>query len=185
MESRCYSRSFRGMGGLLVGCRDLGEALRRVCEGATMIRTKGEAGTGNVVEVVRHVRSVMWDIRVLRNMDGDEVFAYAKCIAMPYDLVMQTTKQLGRLPVVQFATGGVATPADAALMMQLGCDGVSVGSGIFKSGDPARRARAIVPAVTHYSDPEILADVSSGLREAMVGINLSAPKVERYAARSE
>jgi len=119
-------------------------------------------------------------------MDDDEVFAYAKRIAAPYDLVMQT-KQLGRLPVVQFAAGGVATPADAALMMQLGCDGVFVGSGIFKSGDPARRARAIVQAVTHYSDPEILADVSAGLGEAMVGINLSDPKlgVERYAARSE
>ncbi|OEL25953.1 putative pyridoxal 5'-phosphate synthase subunit PDX1.1 [Dichanthelium oligosanthes] len=166
------------------GCRDLGEALRRVREGAAMIRTKGEAGTGNVVEAVRHVRSVMGDVRALRNMDDDEVFAYAKRIAAPYDLVMQT-KQLGRLPVVQFAAGGVATPADAALMMQLGCDGVFVGSGIFKSGDPARRARAIVQAVTHYSDPEILADVSAGLGEAMVGINLSDPKVERYAARSE
>jgi pyridoxal 5'-phosphate synthase pdxS subunit len=166
------------------GCRNLGEALRRIREGAAMIRTKGEAGTGNVVEAVRHVRSVMGDVRALRNMDDDEVFAYAKHIAAPYDLVMQT-KQLGRLPVVQFAAGGVATPADAALMMQLGCDGVFVGSGIFKSGDPARRARAIVQAVTHYSDPEILADVSSGLGEAMVGINLSDPKVERFAARSE
>ncbi|EAZ38383.1 hypothetical protein OsJ_22760 [Oryza sativa Japonica Group] len=166
------------------GCRDLGEALRRIREGAAMIRTKGEAGTGNVVEAVRHVRSVMGDIRALRNMDDDEVFSYAKRIAAPYDLVMQT-KQLGRLPVVQFAAGGVATPADAALMMQLGCDGVFVGSGIFKSGDPARRARAIVQAVTHYSDPKILAEVSSGLGEAMVGINLSDPKVERFAARSE
>ncbi|XP_015697857.2 probable pyridoxal 5'-phosphate synthase subunit PDX1.1 [Oryza brachyantha] len=165
------------------GCRDLGEALRRIREGAAMIRTKGEAGTGNVVEAVRHVRSVMGDIRALRNMDDDEVFSYAKRIAAPYDLVMQT-KQLGRLPVVQFAAGGVATPADAALMMQLGCDGVFVGSGIFKSGDPARRARAIVQAVTHYSDPEILADVSAGLGEAMVGINLSDENVERYAARS-
>jgi pyridoxal 5'-phosphate synthase pdxS subunit len=117
-------------------------------------------------------------------MDDDEVFSYAKQIAAPYDLVMQT-KQLGRLPVVQFAAGGVATPADAALMMQLGCDGVFVGSGIFKSGDPARRARAIVQAVTHYSDPEILADISAGLGEAMVGINLSDPNVERFAARSQ
>ncbi|KAL6880427.1 hypothetical protein ACP4OV_011992 [Aristida adscensionis] len=166
------------------GCRDLGEALRRVREGAAMIRTKGEAGTGNVVEAVRHVRAVMGDVRALRAMDDDEVFSYAKRIAAPYDLVMQT-KQLGRLPVVQFAAGGVATPADAALMMQLGCDGVFVGSGIFKSGDPARRARAIVQAVTHYSDPAILAEVSTGLGEAMVGINLSDPKVERYAARSE
>jgi len=123
------------------GCRDLGEALRRIREGAAMIRTKGEAGTGNVVEAVRHVRSVMGAVRALRSMDDDEVFAYAKRIAAPYDLVMQT-KQLGRLPVVQFAAGGVATPADAALMMQLGCDGVFVGSGIFKSGD---RARALQP----------------------------------------
>ncbi|KAL0916451.1 hypothetical protein M5K25_013968 [Dendrobium thyrsiflorum] len=166
------------------GCRDLGEALRRIREGAAMIRTKGEAGTGNVVEAVRHVRSVMGDIRALRNMDDDEVFSLAKRISAPYDLVMQT-KQLGRLPVVQFAAGGVATPADAALMMQLGCDGVFVGSGIFKSGDPARRARAIVQAVTNYTDPEILADVSSGLGEAMVGINLNDAKVERFAARSE
>lgn len=166
------------------GCRDLGEALRRIREGAAMIRTKGEAGTGNVVEAVRHVRSVMGDIRALRNMDDDEVFSFAKRIAAPYDLVMQT-KQLGRLPVVHFAAGGVATPADAALMMQLGCDGVFVGSGIFKSGDPAKRARAIVQAVTHYSDPEVLADVSCGLGEAMVGINLNDAKVERFASRSE
>ncbi|KAG6525571.1 probable pyridoxal 5'-phosphate synthase subunit PDX1.1 [Zingiber officinale] len=166
------------------GCRDLGEALRRIREGAAMIRTKGEAGTGNIIEAVRHVRSVMGEIRALRNMDDDEVFTFAKRIAAPYDLVMQT-KQLGRLPVVHFAAGGVATPADAALMMQLGCDGVFVGSGIFKSGDPAQRARAIVQAVTHYSDPEILAEVSSGLGEAMVGINLSDAKVERFASRSE
>ncbi|VFR00403.1 unnamed protein product [Cuscuta campestris] len=166
------------------GCRNLGEALRRIREGAAMIRTKGEAGTGNVIEAVRHVRSVMGDIRLLRNMDDDEVFAFAKQIQAPYDLVMQT-KQLGRLPVVQFAAGGVATPADAALMMQLGCDGVFVGSGIFKSGDPARRARAIVQAVTHYSDPEALAEVSCGLGEPMVGINLNDPKVERYANRSQ
>ncbi|KAJ0021114.1 probable pyridoxal 5'-phosphate synthase subunit PDX1 [Pistacia vera] len=166
------------------GCRNLGESLRRIREGAAMIRTKGEAGTGNIVEAVRHVRSVMGEIRVLRNMDDDEVFTFAKQIAAPYDLVMQT-KQLGRLPVVQFAAGGVATPADAALMMQLGCDGVFVGSGVFKSGDPVRRARAIVQAVTNYSDPDILADVSCGLGEAMVGINLNDGKVERYANRSE
>nr|CAD1822132.1 unnamed protein product [Ananas comosus var. bracteatus] len=166
------------------GCRNLGEALRRVREGAAMIRTKGEAGTGNVVEAVRHVRAVMGEVRALRGMEEDEVFAYAKRIAAPYELVMQT-KQLGRLPVVQFAAGGVATPADAALMMQLGCDGVFVGSGIFKSGDPARRARAIVRAVTHYNDPDVLAEVSSGLGEAMVGINLADTKVERFAARSE
>ncbi|MBA0872433.1 hypothetical protein Goshw_013638, partial [Gossypium schwendimanii] len=165
------------------GCRNLGEALRRIREGAAMIRTKGEAGTGNVIEAVRHVRSVMGDIRALRNMDDDEVFSFAKKIQSPYDLVMQT-KQLGRLPVVQFAAGGVATPADAALMMQLGCDGVFVGSGVFKSGDPAKRARAIVQAVTHYSDPNILAEVSCGLGEAMVGLNLNDKKVERFAARS-
>ncbi|KAJ7949976.1 Pyridoxal 5'-phosphate synthase subunit PDX1 [Quillaja saponaria] len=166
------------------GCRNLGEALRRIREGAAMIRTKGEAGTGNVIEAVRHVRSVMGDIRLLRNMDDDEVFTFAKKIAAPYDLVLQT-KQLGRLPVVQFAAGGVATPADAALMMQLGCDGVFVGSGVFKSGDPAKRARAIVQAVTHYNDPNVLAEVSCNLGEAMVGLNLTDKKVERFASRSE
>lgn len=166
------------------GCRNLGEALRRIREGACMIRTKGEAGTGNIIEAVRHVRSVMGDIRLLKNMDDDELFAYAKKISAPFDLVLQT-KQLGRLPVVQFAAGGVATPADAALMMQMGCDGVFVGSGVFKSGDPAKRARAIVQAVTHYADPEVLQEVSCGLGEAMVGLNLSDRKVERYANRSE
>ncbi|KAJ7551481.1 hypothetical protein O6H91_06G017200 [Diphasiastrum complanatum] len=165
------------------GCRNLGEALRRIAEGSAMIRTKGEAGTGNVIEAVRHVRAVLGDIRRLQSLDDDEVFTFAKQIAAPYELVRQT-KQLGRLPVVNFAAGGVATPADAALMMQLGCDGVFVGSGIFKSGDPAKRARAIVTAVTHYNDPDILAEVSSGLGEAMVGINLSE-KVERFASRSE
>lgn len=165
------------------GCRNLGEALRRIREGAAMIRTKGEAGTGNVVEAVRHVRSVNGAIRLLRNMDDDEVFTFAKKIAAPYDLVVQT-KQLGRLPVVQFAAGGVATPADAALMMQLGCDGVFVGSGVFKSGDPVKRAKAIVQAVTNYRDAAVLADVSCGLGEAMVGLNLD-DKVERFASRSE
>ncbi|MEZ4726860.1 MAG: pyridoxal 5'-phosphate synthase lyase subunit PdxS [Caldilineaceae bacterium] len=153
------------------GCRNLGEALRRVAEGAAMIRTKGEAGTGNVVEAVRHARTVMGEIRRLTCMDEDELFAYAKNIQAPYDLVKQTAA-LGRLPVVNFAAGGVATPADAALMMQLGVDGVFVGSGIFKSGDPARRAVAIVQAVTHYNDPQILAEVSEDLGEPMVGINL-------------
>jgi len=166
------------------GCRNLGEALRRIAEGAAMIRTKGEAGTGNIIEAVRHVRSVLGDIRRLQSLDDDEVFSFAKQIAAPYELVRQT-KQLGRLPVVNFAAGGVATPADAALMMQLGCDGVFVGSGVFKSGDPARRARAIVQAVTHYNDPHILAEVSCGLGDAMVGINLNDTKVERYAERSE
>jgi len=153
------------------GCRNLGEALRRIAEGAAMIRTKGEAGTGNVVEAVRHARAVNGDIRRIQNMDEDELFAFAKEIRAPYDLVKQTA-QLGRLPVVNFAAGGVATPADAALMMQLGVDGVFVGSGIFKSGDPAKRAHAIVQAVTHYNDAKILAEVSENLGEPMVGINL-------------
>jgi pyridoxal 5'-phosphate synthase pdxS subunit len=153
------------------GCRNLGEALRRISEGAAMIRTKGEAGTGNVVEAVRHARAVNGDIRRIQNMDEDELFAFAKEIRAPYELVTQTAK-LGRLPVVNFAAGGVATPADAALMMQLGVDGVFVGSGIFKSGDPAKRAHAIVQAVTHYNDAKILAAVSENLGEPMVGINL-------------
>ena len=153
------------------GCRNLGEALRRIAEGAAMIRTKGEAGTGNVVEAVRHARTVMGAIRQLQTMDEDELFAYAKEIRAPYDLVKQTA-ELGRMPVVNFAAGGVATPADAALMMQLGVDGVFVGSGIFKSGDPVRRGKAIVQAVTHYNDPKIIAEVSENLGEPMVGINL-------------
>eukprot|EP01113_Clastostelium_recurvatum_P025490 TRINITY_DN3066_c0_g1_i1.p1 TRINITY_DN3066_c0_g1~~TRINITY_DN3066_c0_g1_i1.p1 ORF type:complete len:317 (+),score=97.76 TRINITY_DN3066_c0_g1_i1:47-952(+) len=152
------------------GCRNLGEALRRIAEGAAMIRTKGEAGTGNVVEAVRHARSVHREIRRLKTMDDDEVFTYAKEIGAPLALV-QETKALGRLPVVNFAAGGVATPADAAMMMQLGMDGVFVGSGIFKSGDPAKRARAIVQAVTHFNDPKVLAEVSADLGEAMVGLN--------------
>jgi pyridoxal 5'-phosphate synthase pdxS subunit len=165
------------------GCRNLGEALRRVNEGAAMIRTKGEAGTGDVVEAVRHARTVMGEIRRLTSMDEDELFTYAKNIQAPYDLVVETAK-LGRLPVVNFAAGGVATPADAALMMQLGVDGVFVGSGIFKSGDPAKRAKAIVEAVTHYRNPEILAGVSRGLGEAMVGINVSAmPEGDKIAVR--
>jgi pyridoxal 5'-phosphate synthase pdxS subunit len=165
------------------GCRNLGEALRRIAEGAAMIRTKGEAGTGDVVEAVRHGRTVLGEIRRLTSMDADELFTYAKNIQAPYELVVETAK-LGRLPVVNFAAGGVATPADAALMMQLGVDGVFVGSGIFKSGDPAKRAKAIVEAVTHYNNPEVTANVSRGLGEAMVGINVSAmPEGERIAVR--
>jgi len=165
------------------GCRNLGEALRRMGEGAAMIRTKGEAGTGDVVEAVRHARSVLGEIRRLTSMATEEMMAYAKEIGAPYDLVVGTA-QLGRLPVVNFAAGGVATPADAALMMQLGVDGVFVGSGIFKSGDPAKRAHAIVQAVTHYDNPEILAEVSRGLGEAMVGIHVSdIPEKERLAER--
>ncbi|CAI5478674.1 unnamed protein product [Closterium sp. Yama58-4] len=166
------------------GCRNLGEALRRVAEGAAMIRTKGEAGTGDVIEAVRHVRSVQGEIRRLKALDEDELYVFAKELRAPLDLVKQT-RELGRLPVVNFAAGGVATPADAAMMMQLGCDGVFVGSGIFKSGDPAKRARAIVQAVTHYTDPKVIAEVSCGLGEAMVGINCSFDIKERYAARSE
>ncbi len=165
------------------GCRNLGEALRRVAEGAAMIRTKGEAGTGNVVEAVRHARTVMGEIRRIQHMDEDELYTYAKDIQAPHELVKQTAA-LGRLPVVNFAAGGVATPADAALMMQLGVDGVFVGSGIFKSGDPAKRARAIVQAVTHYNDPMILAEVSTNLGEAMVGINIDTlPEQEKMASR--
>lgn len=148
-----------------------------------MIRTKGEAGTGDVVEAVRHARAVMGEIRRLTSVAPEEIMAYAKEIGAPYNLVIETA-QLGRLPVVNFAAGGVATPADAALMMQLGVDGVFVGSGIFKSGDPAKRAHAIVQAVTHYDNPEILAEVSRGLGEPMVGINVGdIPEKERLAGR--
>jgi len=153
------------------GARNLGEALRRISEGAAMIRTKGEAGTGNVVEAVRHARAVNSEIRKIHAMDENELYSYAKQIVAPFDLVKQTA-ELGKLPVVNFAAGGVATPADAALMMQLGMDGVFVGSGIFKSGDPAKRARAIVQAVTNFNNPKILAEVSEDLGEAMVGINI-------------
>ena len=165
------------------GCRNLGEALRRIGEGAAMIRTKGEAGTGDVVEAVRHARAVLGDIRRLQTLAQEELMAYAKEIAAPFDLLRET-RDLGRLPVVNFAAGGIATPADAALMMQLGVDGVFVGSGIFKSGDPARRAKAIVDATTHYNDPKILAEVSKGLGEAMVGIGVSElADSERLAVR--
>ncbi len=165
------------------GCRNLGEALRRIGEGAAMIRTKGEAGTGDVVEAVRHARAVLGEIRRLQNMAEEELMAYSKEIGAPYELVLETRK-LGRLPVVNFAAGGIATPADAALMMQLGMDGVFVGSGIFKSGDPARRAAAIVKATTHYNEPAILAEVSRNLGEPMVGRQISAiPKEELIAGR--
>ncbi len=165
------------------GARNLGEAMRRIGEGAAMIRTKGEAGTGDVVEAVRHARSVIGEIRRLQNMPDEELMTYAKNLGAPYELVVET-KKLGRLPVVNFAAGGVATPADAALMMQLGVDGVFVGSGIFKSGDPALRAAAIVKAVTHYNDPAILAQVSKNLGEPMVGRQVSAiPDAELIAQR--
>lgn len=165
------------------GCRNLGEALRRIAEGAAMIRTKGEAGTGDVVEAVRHARTVQGEIRRVRHMLPEELVTFAKEIGAPVELVRQV-RELGRLPVVNFAAGGVATPADAALMMQLGMDGVFVGSGIFKSGDPAKRARAIVQAVTHYDDPQILAQVSENLGEAMSGIAVrSLDSAEQFAGR--
>ena len=165
------------------GCRDLGEALRRIGEGAAMIRTKGEAGTGNIVEAVRHMRDVWAGIHKLQAMPDDELMSEAKELGAPYELVRET-KKLGRLPVVNFAAGGVATPSDAALMMHLGADGVFVGSGIFKSEDPARMANAIVQAVTHYQDPKIIAEVSRGLGEAMRGLELSEiPEEELLASR--
>ena len=165
------------------GCRNLGEALRRVGEGAAMIRTKGEAGTGDVVEAVRHARTVLGEIRRLQNMPEEELMSFAKEIGAPYELVKET-RELGRMPVVNFAAGGIATPADAALMMQLGVDGVFVGSGIFKSGDPARRAAAIVKATTHYRDASILAEVSRNLGEPMVGLNVSSlPESEKLSGR--
>jgi pyridoxal 5'-phosphate synthase pdxS subunit len=166
------------------GCRDLGEALRRISEGATMIRTKGEAGTGDVVEAVRHMRAVQDNIRKLQTMPDDELVVEARDLGVSLDLLTKT-RELGRMPVVNFAAGGVATPADAALMMQLGADGVFVGSGVFKSGDPAERGYAIVQAVTHYNDPKILAEVSKGLGEAMVGISArSLPEEQLMAPRS-
>ncbi|GHJ87606.1 hypothetical protein NliqN6_4008 [Naganishia liquefaciens] len=153
------------------GAKDLGEALRRISEGASMVRSKGEPGSGNVVEAVRHARAINADIRRASTMSEEELYTYAKDLRAPFHLLKETAR-LKRLPVVLFAAGGIATPADAALMMQMGMDGVFVGSGIFKSGDPALRARAIVQAVTHYQNPKILAEVSSGIGEAMVGIGI-------------
>ena len=165
------------------GCRNLGEALRRIGEGAAMIRTKGEAGTGDVVEAVRHARAVLGEVKRLVQMPEEELMTYAKNIGAPYELVKET-RALGKIPVVNFAAGGIATPADAALMMQLGVDGVFVGSGIFKSGDPVKRGSAIVKAVTHYDNPEILAEVSRNLGEPMVGRNVvDLEESERMAVR--
>jgi pyridoxal 5'-phosphate synthase pdxS subunit len=165
------------------GCRNLGEALRRIGEGASMVRTKGEPGTGNVVEAVRHIRTVNDEIAWLKGIRPEQLFAAAKDLQAPYDLVKWVAEN-GKLPVVNFSAGGIATPADAALMMQLGCDGVFVGSGIFKSGDPSKRAKAIVEATTHYQDPDIIARVSRNLGEAMVGINISdIPAAERMQER--
>ncbi len=165
------------------GCRDLAEALRRIGEGAAMIRTKGEAGTGNIVEAVRHIRAVMDGIRKLANTPQDELMSIAKEMGAPFDLVEEVRKT-GKLPVVNFAAGGVATPADAALMMQLGADGVFVGSGIFKSKNPEARAKAIVKATTHYQNPEIIAEVSKNLGEAMPGLDIKQiPTDELLAPR--
>ncbi|GAA3307999.1 hypothetical protein GCM10020295_68560 [Streptomyces cinereospinus] len=167
----------------MCGATNLGEALRRIAEGAAMIRSKGEAGTGNVVEAVRHLRQIKNEIARLRGYDNHELYAAAKELRAPYELVKEVA-ELGKLPVVLFSAGGVATPADAALMRQLGAEGVFVGSGIFKSGDPAKRAAAIVKATTFYDDPKIIADASRNLGEAMVGINCDTlPETERYANR--
>ena len=165
------------------GCRDLGEALRRISEGAAMVRTKGEAGTGNIVEAVRHIRTVNAELRRLSSMRDDELFAAAKELRAPIELVREAARS-GALPVVNFVAGGIATPADAALAMQLGADGVFVGSGIFKSEDPARMANAIVQATTHFDNPKILAEVSKGLGAAMRGIAMETiPDGERLATR--
>ena len=160
------------------GARNLGEALRRIGEGAAMIRTKGEPGTGNVVEAVRHMRMVMGEVRRLQNMPREELMSAAKEMGAPYELVLWVAEN-GRLPVVNFAAGGIATPADAALMMQLGCDGIFVGSGIFKSNNPAARAKAVVAATTHYNDPKILAEVSNNLGEAMPGLEIASIQPEQ------
>jgi pyridoxal 5'-phosphate synthase pdxS subunit len=165
------------------GATNLGEALRRIAEGAAMIRSKGEAGTGNVVEATRHMRQIRADIKRLTTLDEAELFVAAKELRAPYDVVKEVA-EAGRLPVVLFTAGGLATPADAAMMMQLGAEGVFVGSGIFKSGNPAQRAEAIVKATTFYDDPEVIAKVSRGLGEAMVGLNVELlPPSERYATR--
>ncbi|HWS24089.1 MAG TPA: pyridoxal 5'-phosphate synthase lyase subunit PdxS [Anaerolineales bacterium] len=180
-EHHIYKHDFKVP--FVCGCRNLGEALRRIGEGAAMIRTKGEAGTGDVVEAVRHARTVFGEIRRIQNMPVEELMAYAKLIGAPYELVKET-RDLGRTPVVNFAAGGIATPSDAALMMQLGVDGVFVGSGIFKSGDPAKRAAAIVKATTHFRDPGIIAEVSKNLGEPMVGRNISQmDESEKIAGR--
>jgi len=164
------------------GCRNLGEALRRISEGAAMIRTKGEAGTGDVVEAVKHMRTVNAEIRKASTMSDEEMYVMAKEIGAPFELLKETAK-LKRLPVVNFAAGGIATPADAALMMQLGCDGVFVGSGIFKSGNAAKRAKAIVQAVTHFNDPKVLAEVSTDLGEPMVGLTVDKLTEEQKLAK--
>lgn len=165
------------------GARNLGEALRRIAEGAAMIRTKGEAGTGNIIEAVKHMRCMNEEIRALKGLDKEELIVKAKEYGAPFELLIETAS-LGRLPVVNFAAGGIATPADAALMMQLGCDGVFVGSGIFKSENPAQRAKAIVEATTHYNDAKLIAQVSAGLGEAMKGLSIEQiPEEEKMQVR--
>jgi pyridoxal 5'-phosphate synthase pdxS subunit len=182
-DEECHIDKRRFSIPFVCGARNLGEALRRIAEGAAMIRTKGEAGTGDVVEAVRHMRTMNREIRQLVHMPGEEVTGFVKANGIPHELAFQV-RELGRLPVVNFAAGGIATPADAALMMQLGCDGIFVGSGIFKSDDPARRARAIVRATAYYNDPAKILEASIGLGEAMRGVAISAiPEAELLAGR--
>jgi pyridoxal 5'-phosphate synthase pdxS subunit len=182
-DEECHIDKTRFAIPFVCGARNLGEALRRIAEGAAMIRTKGEAGTGNVVEAVRHIRTVNREIRQLVNMPVEEVTGFAKANGFPYELALQV-RELGRLPVVNFAAGGIATPADAALMMQLGCDGIFVGSGIFKSEEPAKRARAIVKATAYFNDPEKVLEASMGLGNAMPGIEMSEiPETQILATR--
>ena len=182
-DDECHIDKMKFSIPFVCGARNLGEALRRIAEGAAMIRTKGEAGTGNVVEAVRHIRTMNREIRQLQNMPMEEVVPFCKNNGLPYELALKV-RELGRLPVVNFAAGGLATPADAALLMQLGCDGVFVGSGIFKSDNPAKRAKAIVQATTYFNDPKKLLKFSKGLGEAMPGIEMSTlPENERLANR--
>jgi len=182
-DEECHIDKTRFAIPFVCGARNLGEALRRIAEGAAMIRTKGEAGTGNVVEAVRHIRTVNREIRQLVNMPVEEVTGFAKANGFPYELALQV-RELGRLPVVNFAAGGIATPADAALMMQLGCDGVFVGSGIFKAENPVRRAEAIVKATAYYEDPAKILEASMGLGSAMPGIEISdIPETQILATR--
>ena len=182
-DEECHIDKTRFAIPFVCGARNLGEALRRIAEGAAMIRTKGEAGTGNVVEAVRHIRTVNREIRQLVNMPVEEVTGFAKANGFPYERALQV-RELGRLPVVNFAAGGIATPADAVLMMQLGCDGIFVGSGIFKSEDPAKRARAIVKATAYFNDPEKVLEASMGLGNAMPGIEISEiPETQILATR--
>jgi len=182
-DEECHIEKTKFSIPFVCGARNLGEACRRIAEGAAMIRTKGEAGTGNVVEAVRHMRTMNREIRQVRNMPREELTGFCRDQGIPYQIALKV-QEAGRLPVVNFAAGGIATPADAALMMQLGCDGVFVGSGIFKSGDPARRAAAIVQATTYAEDPQKILEVSAGLGEPMVGIEIpTIPKEERLAER--